>query len=1307
MSDFTIINTDDEEDYNESYIYSLCQENLDLIDIEKIILNKEKEGRRKAYIKENYKDIIEDINIGKSIMEKFFIAEKTQTPIELIFKDKEANYFSVKEILHNNKEILSALKFFRNEYSITIDEFLFSYYISNIDKSDNFLLTNLNSIKNISGKEFLKEEWDEKKKAFDNLYNNRLEILSIKYKKIKDFYGEINDIPFLISPEKLNKSFNLDKTKVNVKIKKDKYYFEKDSGLIIFEELKASKHFPYIQYNSCLEKYYKIYDKLNFEDFMVVKDKIFKENIEEDDDDTDVIYILNYLEIGGKINYILLIIDLETSSLTFEYPLTYSDKIYEDIKNFLIPNIIYSEETIKSVNGSFEITIENYSVINFYYLIFFDKKFSNFIYLNESKRPRSLMKNVKYYYKNYDDSYLSEDYILTFNIENNYSNNYIVKFKSKFEEKNQNVKEFVLIFSKLLYYYKNYDFENTDLPIIKNPYTGKDGNGLGDNYVEKETEIKTSKSNKLNNLLTNAPEIFPSNSYGRKCICPNQPIIVQKEDLKDWEGHLDKDAISIFPPVNSVDKEKNKYIFACPTNNLVFNYIFNPDEKSPFPILPCCGQTSKNDLYEDYDEIKEDPTKYKGSLSSKKSNVSKTIKKGLNPVSSGEKGNLPPTLKDFLYNIYPNKKFLRYGLDKNSRVSLLHCCLYASKHLKYLLNLKINDKFLAYITFLTRLRDKYLNLDITKKDLLILKLRKDINNNEFNPIINKEVAYQELFNFNKFSIDFLLGEKDLDSFYFYKLLEYCFFLNIFVFSFKDGNISLEKPNHNHYHQREIRDTLPSIIIIKNQDYGSFPVYELVIEEKGETLLVEEKFLNAMKVYIYKNGYYITSIDNYTYKTTENYYNNINWNLILKNYLIVGQFLNDSGRAYALNVQYSEDKKDIMTIFIPNSFPLNAPETYKIYKVEKSIATKLFGNDFVIGSEGIWYSINDTKLGVFIPILGSKILEKNVCQSYITIEKRSKGIIKFKKINNIKKNSKIIIQIIIWLWSISEEENLKEWFDYYVSYGVKQEINSVCNEIINVEYRFPVYITNIVEGIQYYSEYIPSVFGRNTIFLYEELRNHVYQHLENYTSVAENNGKNSNKAIINIFNSIKDFTPKIYNTIIIGEKNFEDWYNKINYSNKSLSLENNLNRRAFTYKTSNGKIYIIQNTEDSSIKTAILISKIWSLIKINLGYSINLINIWKFIKKNKDIIPYLNLDTESIISLANSYSSRLLLDIKTLDDALDFLYRDKIELEIAEKDYDYITVNYMKYINKENKKSENYYTIYSYSDEKYAAMLDIS
>lgn len=1292
------LDTDDEIDFQEKDIKELCREYQDEVDIDTIILRREKKAKRQFFEEANLDSIIEDMEIGKKITEKYNLAIQTQTPIDFIYEDKEGNIFTIRDKLKNNTEILEALNTFKNDYTIGLREFVFAYYFSNQTKSKDFLIEQLNKISNLTDEIYRKEEWVEKRNRFNTIFEDRMKITQKKFEKIKEFYSEINKLPFSTSPKEINDSLFLEKTKIEVTVRIENYLFDIDSGSIIFDDIRLNKNFLYLQYNSFDDKYYKIYDKnINIETIIAERNNAFA-NLEEsgESEKENMIYLLAKLDLINKTQYILLIFDLENSKLTFEYPATTSTKIYKELSG-LIPGINFRDEKTISIKGSFMLNIDNFKDLNLYYLTLFDKKISNFLYVNENKRPRSLMKNVKYYYKSYEERFLEADYFITFHLEQIYVNKYLLVFRSKIINQENNINEFALVMSKLLNYYQNYDFGNTDLPIITNPYTGKDGDGLGDDFEEEEDKVVT-KGNKLLNLRNIAPEIFPPSVYARKCGCEKQPIIIDEEDVEDWREYKGDEAISVFPPPNSSQRVRKKHIFVCPSEYSVMNYIINPDKESPFPILPCCSLQKKNNYYANYDKIQEDPEKF-FNIKTDQKDATKGQLKTINPLTTTQKGALPEQLSQFLNDIYNGASFQRYGVLKNSKSSFLHCCLLASSHLKNIKPYISNPRYQKNLKYLEQIRDSYLKQDISTRDLWIIKLKGYLIENK-GIKINREILSQELYNYDEDFIKYTLENEVFDSNIFYRLCEYLFFVNIFVFIYDGDNIKLEKPRHLYYHQREIRKDLPSLLIFKHENTTP-PVYELISVD-GD-FLFDQKVAQYMQNYIDDYGYYLAEFQNQEYHLTKNFYNNINWNYILRDYEIVGQFINDAGRCYAINFRYKKDDDEdcILSIFFDSSFPIDAPRATRVYKADRKTIKKLFGSSYVEGSEGLWYSLNMKEKSLFIPAEDISEKSENICHDYLVTQQKSKFQIKFKNLNIAKRNANILSQIILWIWNISPEKDLDKWFKNYIAIGDKRAINSINNTNLKINYRFPLGIKTAEEAIEYYSDYLPTIFGKNQIFLYDQLEEAIYHFIKNYITKTQGYGKMPNKAIVGIFNNEVDFTKKTNNKIIIGEKNFDEWVNFLENIN-SNDIISSCQKRGYLYKNKNGNIFIIQNNINNSLNVSLLISKVWRSLKINLGYYTTMVNIWHCISKIDGLMKVLNLDEEKVIEIAKRYQPNII----DFQDAISILKKENHEYELEEEDFNYITTNTDEYINKENFILDDPYNLFSYENGALASMLNI-
>lgn len=1300
----SVIDSDEEIDYTIQDIDNICyqEEDINLEDL----LETEIEIKEKVNNQKNLDNIIYDINLGQNIIDKFVLASETNTPINFIFKDNEDNYFSLFDKLKGEEEIVSQFNYYNKKYDITVDNYLLAYFFANKKNKKSFLIEKINLLSRVSNL-FLEND------NFEDVvekYEARLEALNKKtledYKKVEKFYQDLSKMSYSTSPEEMAKSLKLTETKVAIKVKDGEYDLNSDTGAIIFNNMKPSYYFPFIQYQGDEDKFYKLYDKENLviEEVLKADKRINMLSEEEKDQRKNYIFVLARIPMLSREKYILLEFNLEKSLLVFSYPGNSIDLIRKKLPS-LLEDIVMAPEEIKNIRGNFEINFPNYDNTRLFFLSLFESVFNKFLYVKEESKPRSLVsERNKYYFKTYTEEKNARNYKANFFIEPLYSDKYSIIFRSNIVNSNS-INEFALILSKLAWYYNHLDNEELKMnyELITEPYTGPDGKGLGAPLSEKKELVVNFTTNKIDNLISTAPEIFPKSEYSRRCGCAKQPIIVGDEDVPDWQDYEfdgKKHEVTVFPPPESEQGGK-RFNFVCPNENNILSFIRNPDQLSEYPIVPCCTGKKKNNLYKRYDEIRADPEGFFNEREEAKGKTSqlKTVKL----LTTDQVGFLPEELQCFLQKAYPNTHFTRVGVLKNSKSSMIHCALLASAHLSNLKgkNIKNNEKLDKLLKF----RKVYLEKNIIKREKITVAMRKNLNN--FVEIIS---ASQENYNLNEKQLELRISnpEEVFDSHYYYKLLENIFHINIFVFVYEEGKINLERPHHRFFHNREINLKLPSLLLFKHVTQKNFPVYELIGHDgtvKGTDFpfLYTDILTRFMKNYINKNPYYICeSHRSEDYTVRVNYYQNINWNYLLADYEIVGQAINDSGRIYRINIMVDDEE---LSIYVPPAFPLNVPLRDKIVCGNKKLAIDLFEGRKREGSGGMWFCINGCSKGVFVPCEDVK-KNKDPCMAYELEKEKKISDNNFYQLNIANRNANIIKQVIVWCWNLSKLDSVDDWFKrYVVKNNSNLENNTFNNMPISIDYRFPLDIDETSAGIAYLSYFIPVVFRNGQIHLYDKLYDAIKQYLLNYKLMTRGLPKIANKGIINAFANEQDFKDLPFTRIIVGEKNWQEWINFVTVGeiiSQEIEEEDNNKIRPFTYQDEKGHIYLIQNNIEGRIEVALLISKIWYNIKINLGFYTTNINIWNCLEKDERILEIAGLTRENIIERANSISDR---KIKNFCDAVQFLDRNEIKYE------DKRICHYFLYkkdgtIIKEGNCKEEFQEIFQYDNGKYASMLRI-
>jgi hypothetical protein len=1300
-----IIYSDDEEDILER-IYFLCDtsdttaEEISDFDFEKILQSRIETSQEKTIpsIEEN---IIRNEVIGEKTIRLIKSAIKNKIPQKFIFYDNDDEIVNLKLFLSGMDPMVGLEYILKNYFKISVSNYMLIYYLSNKKQGKKFLIEKLNQLSSLSDKTFNDANFYEYEREVEIIVKENLSLLKEKLKKVEKFFSEINALPFSNQPEEIEKTLEMEDTRIEIFVRDGEFPFDIDNGEIVFDNLRTLRNVPLIIYNSFVNSFYKIEEGIDdIENFLDEEYKF------EDKKENHIYLFIKILDRGEEKNQVV-DLDLKNSKISFNYPGNTLFQVKALITK-LIPDIVFIDHKKTSFNGLFEINFDNYSVLKVRYLTLFDSVFSNFLFLKENSRPLSLKKSTKYYFKTYEDNDSFSDHSVSFVLDKIFSNHYRVIFSSKIITKGI-INEFILILSKLIEYYSRFDFNETFLQIVEERWSGPEGVGLGGEYIPDEDDQIKINSKKLDNLIRRAPGMFPKNDYSKFCPCTKQPIIIDQEDRKDWEKSGKN--VVLFPPEDSKQRSK-KFNFVCPENKYPHLYFMkNPVFGEKYPILPCCGITKNNAYVDDYEEIRKDDIGYWARRNKKR--VRKEIRlKTVKILSTNQSGVLPSILSSFLRKMVGEKtKFIRRGVIKNNSSSFLHCLIFGSDHLN-LYREKIderNKEAIQKITTIINLREKYLSKTIHEREEIINIFREKISS-----FVNLASAYQECYNYTLEQIESFIVDKEkiFSSDLYYHLLENIFMVNIFVFRYENGEVSLEKPNHNFFHIREYNQHLPSIFIFKHISRKTIQSYEL-IELENRTpdtfpFIRGGDTLKNMKKYIQVKNYSLITSENGEDEIIKNAYDGVNWNIILKDYKILSQDIDSSGRLIKINISLGDGEK--VSIFTKPSFPLNIKISKIIYTTKRKIATSLFGDDYVIGSEGLWYGLKHFRLGVFIPcqdIKESKNIEKQ-CQSYILIKNNVKINKDIVTIGIVKKNANILKQLILWLWNISDMDDVDEWFSVYTSVMEEKKLIELINITpIKIDYRFPPEIKTTESGIEYYSNYLPFIFNLNRIHLYKDLHESLLNYIKTYQKKLRGYPKTPNKSIINIFNTENDFKKYPNTKIIIGKDNYEQFFSGIKNMGddiESIPDVSSAKREIFNYRSPNdGKYFLIQNTNSDRKEEAILGGIIWKKWKVNMGYDFSRTNAWKMMVKYPFLLELFSMTEEEIIEFSNSRTN---IPSTTFEEATYYLSKERVAIP-KDKFVKKVSVKYRSSdgIYEELIDSDEIVDVWEYGNGAYSIMLN--
>ena len=1199
-------------------------------------------------------------------------------------------------------------KFLEKGIKLSPSDTILLFYIVNKNKSKQYLIDNFNKFHEVAGEEeYFLSNFSSYKARFDNRINFMLENVKKDFTELENFYSKIEKFKTTDKYENVLDTFGVNTTKSTFLIKDDEYFFDEDNMKIIFDKLESNSFFSYIRLDTDdYITYYKIFTggDRKYENFIEYNANVLFEKKK--------MYLFYELSQKNRnfINYIK--IDFETSKCEINYYENTLDFILKKVEE-IIPEIVFSEKEDTDLSGDFEITIDDFKETKLYYLTVFNDIFSEFIYIREDSSLRSLKENIKYYYVGSDQMRENLNYSAFFYIKKLYNNRYLIKYTSKSTSATM-IKEFILIMIKLFWYYNNIPKNGiTDLSIIEEPYTGVNGQGLGGDPNDMTDLLVSNKTRKIENLQKADPDLFQKRLYVRTCPCQQQPIIIAKEDREDWENYkVDGKTrnVVLFPPKNSKQKVAKNYYVCTDDKFKNFSLRENPDASSLYPLIPCCNVSNfPQDLYDDYDQIRENPSKYWASKEKHRGKSTITLKT-LKILTAGRKGILMDYVVKFLSNVEKND-YIREGARKNSKSSFVHCILKGLNNYDFSAAGELNEKFSEFYKDSLEIIKKYNTETEEKKELAVSVLRNLLT--KLDDIADLSVCMQELYDYSTFEILQLLKnpQLNLDSDRFFRFFEVFYSINIFVFVYdkeKDTTF-LETPNYQYYHIRIVNENLPSLFLVKHKRKYSYDVYEIIRRKDGpDPYLFNKRFSKYMKQYIFDNTIYYIKDDNILRK---NCFNNLSWDIILKDYKIIHQNINSSGRMFSFTFQASEKENDLITIFTQSSPPLFCKQSDEVYSTSKKRCISLFGEKYKIGSMGLWYPINDIEKGFFIPCKDVKEKEDHLCKNFEIILGKNFKNRELENIDICKTNSNIYLQLIKWLYLL-EKKDLYKWLEKNVIVDSKMNPDALIHQKFALPMRFPTTIITTKEGIDYLGNYIPEIFDKksNKIYMYPKLYSTTLQNLLNFLKANDGLDIPNMKTLKGLLVHEKDFKKYPFNKVLTGSS-FNYWGDNILKENQNIEeIDDDYINYKVPFILKNGttdKIYMVQNTEDNTLTISLVLGKIYKMFKNSSDYKINLKNVWKLIKAYYKAYNF-GWTLDKLRTYINSKIEREIY-FKDENQCFDFLIKNKIAFQLEDK-FSYIVYAKMnekliitrKYIIDEEIPLE----VYGFSNGAYASMLPI-
>ena len=1021
-----------------------------------------------------------------------------------------------------------------------------------------------------------------------------------------------------------------------------------DDSITIFNESKLSYDVPYIKYNN-LSKLYRGRTDEEMPNYKMVIPHASQIS------DLNHFYLTIWngkgqLEKATKESYMKGSYNLSENLLTIKTPTEDNsrDNIIKNIERALPINITNITET--AISGEFFLFDLDVNDIYLVDMVINTELMNSYLFVKETNTPYAEKKQLKIYYKSFsgfveEEEKVAEGYIVnpssvTVSLTQNKAHGGeivlvqtpegekkfrlpnglpYVRAKITQAESLDTANQFVKIFSRLMRYYKA-EKDNVErlysafvpeltqattreIKITVKQATGK--KGAGDSKIERLKEV--------------APDLFV-NGYARKCQCSMQPIAIPPDEIQAWQNHtfLYKETqkqrqVMPFPPDNP------QWYFVCPSDSTPYPGVKLNEvlpNKDIYPCLPCCFKDDQMDPQANskYNECYSGKIKKEKPTGGIKESTKETHKiKTDRILGTGRYGYLPKGVADLLSKYQTDKTpdktidkkidMVRMGIPQSTN-SLLHCVSIAIQDPSYAP--LTGDQKEEYVTNIRNIIAKQAVPNLMKQEMF------DFSDEE----ISEQLSNNEIF---------------LDPNLFYRAIEQLYNINIYVFAppEKDDSSSLgsfEIPRFKLFHSRAPRPEKRAVLIFRTRGAESdsllYPQCELIIDRDETNNKNIYSFGSEMNNLLHDA--LVTLNRTITWELTndvpqrivarENIYSRENYFYLL-NRAPTRQIIDGYGKVQAFIFPVTVENQTVdMTVIIPSTQPENLP-TGEITRVDVAVAVSVFGEPNSVSKvnnlvDGLWYQVLDLEHGIYIPVhLSNVYLDKPVGPNNPLLEE---GIEVVKRLRKIKRDLETIIQIIIWLFLLSNL-TINEFANKYMSIGHDPVTDSsLVYDFSKVSMKFPI-VRNTEEGIEQIKLVAPTLFTENRIFLYsQKFFEGIIYHLEKYNTERKPRQERNQVKIPTVIHrtdiSEEDFTPQRRVAIFTSDNDMKTWLNsldKLSFKNilveDELSISNALRTEPYLYSSPTGSIYLIQNVAGGDRMRAINVAYNWYLNKINSGH----------------------------------------------------------------------------------------------------------
>ena len=451
------------------------------------------------------------------------------------------------------------------------------------------------------------------------------------------------------------------------------------------------------------------------------------------------------------------------------------------------------------------------------------------------------------------------------------------------------------------------------------------------------------------------------------------------------------------------------------------------------------------------------------------------------------------------------------------------------------------------------------------KDKEINEYRRTMTNNG----ISINTVKQECFDMDDEEIVKTLKETNIiDSRLYFRFFEYLFKVNIFVFIDEGDRVYLETPRYKNFHVRNPIKENKLVLLLRDSNYR----YSLLQSSEKDTSFYEKI-----------TPYY--SFDKSLNIKRENKYKETVWEKILNGHSLKSQKIDENGKCYAINTMFNDE---LVTIYIPPSYPLNLPLSIDTYFASKENVFKIMGKGEE-GYNGIWYNINRVK-EVFIPCSNIK-KEGYRCKQFIIDE--NKIVEQEYNLHKLKKNNAMkLAQMMMWLLELSES-SVNNFYSRYVNI---KETNLFSTEELNIQKTNLKYdVTSAIQYLKNFNKKFETVFNFDKISLPKKVYDNMFLYLKHnkkyidkkkYIEMLENKNKTVKTESVSLIDPVKKELVLDYK-IFTSRDEFYKWNEDMN----DITILNNLTKESDKYiyiKDNIFYIIMIFNNKDE----AIYVSEYW-------------------------------------------------------------------------------------------------------------------